>query len=217
MICEKCHCEHDGTYGSGRFCSRSCANSRIKNDVIKEKISKTLLERRKLGIFKTNFEERFCKDCGKKLGFRNKSGYCHNCIQKHINARDEVKEKHRKVQLDKIANGTHKGWNSRNIKSYAEVFWENVLNNNNIHYIREKKVGKYFLDFVINNVDLEIDGKQHRYKDRVESDILRDKFLTNEGYFVYRIEWNEINSINGKQMMKEKIDLFLDFLRSLNI
>lgn len=28
MKCEKCNCEHDGTYGSGRFCSRSCAASR---------------------------------------------------------------------------------------------------------------------------------------------------------------------------------------------
>lgn len=28
MKCEKCNKEHDGKYGSGRFCSRQCANSR---------------------------------------------------------------------------------------------------------------------------------------------------------------------------------------------
>ena len=25
MICENCGKEHDGSYGSGRFCSKSCA------------------------------------------------------------------------------------------------------------------------------------------------------------------------------------------------
>jgi len=39
MKCEKCGDEHNGTFGSGRFCSVSCANSRIKTDEIKRKIS----------------------------------------------------------------------------------------------------------------------------------------------------------------------------------
>lgn len=43
-----------------------------------------------------------------------------------------------------------------------KYFFETVLNNNHIHYEREKHVGKYFLDFVIGTIDLEIDGKQHR-------------------------------------------------------
>jgi len=32
MKCEKCNKQHDGTFGSGRFCSRSCANSRNWNE-----------------------------------------------------------------------------------------------------------------------------------------------------------------------------------------
>jgi len=42
MKCKKCNKEHDGTYGSGKFCSRQCANSRIRTKQIKEKVSKTL-------------------------------------------------------------------------------------------------------------------------------------------------------------------------------
>ncbi len=110
----------------------------------------------------------------------------------------------------------HKGWNSRNIKSYAELFFEKVLNNNNIKYLREKKVGKYFLDFVIGNIDLEIDGKQHKIKDRKISDLNRDKYLRDNGYFVYRISWNEITSDYGKQLMKNKVDLFLNFLEFIS-
>lgn len=71
------------------------------------------------------------------------------------------------------------------------------------------------MDFVIGNLDLEIDGKQHQYKERKESDLKRDEFLRNEGYFVYRIRWNEINTEEGKQMMKDKIDLFLSFYDTL--
>lgn len=42
MICEKCGKEHDGTFGSGRFCSRSCANIRSHSIETKVKISITL-------------------------------------------------------------------------------------------------------------------------------------------------------------------------------
>ena len=37
-ICERCGKEHDGSFGSGRFCCRSCANSRSHSDETKRKI-----------------------------------------------------------------------------------------------------------------------------------------------------------------------------------
>lgn len=43
MICEKCNKVYDKVYGSGRFCSRACANSRTRTDEIKSKISKSLM------------------------------------------------------------------------------------------------------------------------------------------------------------------------------
>ena len=44
MKCEKCKKEHDGKYGSGRFCSRSCANARclFNRAEVNAKISKAL-------------------------------------------------------------------------------------------------------------------------------------------------------------------------------
>jgi hypothetical protein len=40
MKCEKCNNEHDGSFASGRFCSRECANSRGKRSKkTKQKIS----------------------------------------------------------------------------------------------------------------------------------------------------------------------------------
>ena len=64
-------------------------------------------------------------------------------------------------------------------------------------------------------LDLEIDGKQHKYEDRKKSDIERDNYLTNNNFIVYRIDWNEINTQKGKEQMKDKIEKFLSFYNSL--
>ena len=48
MICEMCGIEHDGLYGSGRFCSSFCAHkySTAKNrDLINKKVSNTLKDK----------------------------------------------------------------------------------------------------------------------------------------------------------------------------
>lgn len=42
MICEHCGKEHDGSFGSGRFCCRSCANSRKITQDVREHISNGL-------------------------------------------------------------------------------------------------------------------------------------------------------------------------------
>lgn len=41
-ICEKCKKEHDGKFGSGRFCSRPCSNSHKRSDESKQKTSLAL-------------------------------------------------------------------------------------------------------------------------------------------------------------------------------
>ena len=43
MECLKCGKEHDGTFGSGKYCSKSCANSRIRTEEVKKKISNGVL------------------------------------------------------------------------------------------------------------------------------------------------------------------------------
>jgi len=48
MVCENCFCGHDGSYGSGRFCSNKCAKSFATKDKRKEinkKVSESLLGR----------------------------------------------------------------------------------------------------------------------------------------------------------------------------
>ena len=127
-----------------------------------------------------------------------------------------TREAWRQAQKKLVKSGKHKGWQSRNIKSYPEIFWEKVLNNNGISFIREKRVNGYFLDFVLRKgnkeIDLEIDGKQHKYEDRKIHDKKRDKNLRETGYIIYRIDWNEINSKRGSLKRKAKIRQFLWWL-----
>lgn len=42
MKCEKCENVHNGDFGSGRFCSRACANARIHSTETKKKISTSI-------------------------------------------------------------------------------------------------------------------------------------------------------------------------------
>ena len=43
MICERCKCEHSGTYGSGKYCTINCANSRgPRSNEFKNKVKNKL-------------------------------------------------------------------------------------------------------------------------------------------------------------------------------
>lgn len=44
MKCIKCDREHDGSFGSGKYCSRGCANSRVRNEDVKQKIREGVLK-----------------------------------------------------------------------------------------------------------------------------------------------------------------------------
>lgn len=253
VICPACGKEFETV--NGKFCSRYCSThfsgnkSRIRTEESKKKISETLKNyyknneeaRRKAteaaykaaeARFHQHFErkelkelDRFCS-CGKKIARANKSGLCQDCLR-HTEKGKQLMSNASKIAVTKlIAEGRHKGWQSRNIVSYAEKFWIIVLDNNKVPYQREfvqkygsKACERYFLDFFIEKngkkIDLEIDGKQHKYEDRKSSDAERDRRLVNLGYNVYRIDWNEISSEEGKLLMKNKIDNFMNWYHNL--
>lgn len=58
MNCLKCDCIHDGKFGSGKYCSRKCANSRIRTQELKDRVSKKQIGKRMLPR-----EERVCLNC----------------------------------------------------------------------------------------------------------------------------------------------------------
>lgn len=207
--CEKCGKVMTEKFGSGRFCSRYCANSRVHSEETKQKISVKLT---------SSIEPKFCKVCGKPLNSRNTSGFCSPCY-----LRQPHTEESKRKQSETMKSKCYPRWNiHRDEPSYAEKFFMSVLQNNSIDYKREYSVPNnkkhfYYLDFYIEKndkkIDLEIDGKQH--KERLEHDSIRDAYLIDKGYIVYRIVWNNINSDSGKLNMQNKIQEFIDFYNSL--
>ena len=192
-------------------------------------------------VKKTSYHESKCVFCGKPILVNTIIDIpCPDCAVEHNEHVFRVYDiETKKVILPSIVrrrlsesakrlvkNGTHVGWKTRPIASYPEKFWMKVLKNNNIDYEFNKPISKmslglkntsacYFLDFCIfNNIDLEIDGKQHKYNDRKESDKIRDKLLKKNGFTIYRIEWNEINTVEGKKIMENKINDFISWLNN---
>lgn len=85
-----------------------------------------------------------CQVCGNTFipsitvkGNISKSTTCSDICHKQL-----VSEKSKQALQKLINDGRHKGWMSRNITSYPENFWINVLNNNHIVFTREFKVKK---------------------------------------------------------------------------
>ena len=163
-----------------------------------------------------------CVVCGKEFEqTRNSNGRLSNkktcSTECHTQLKRDNGTKSYKTAKEK---GTFVGWRTRNITSYPEKFWIDVLTNNNIPFERELFYdNKYFLDFVIRIgdclIDLEIDGKQHQYEDRLKHDLERDKYLKERGVIVYRIKWNTIYTEKGKALMKTKINDFLSFINNI--
>lgn len=228
--CEKCNIAFEELVFSEqenvRFCSRSCANSRVDGGQKKKtKCCKCGLEimigkransnNSKCDVCRNNVSlDRTCFVCDKKIQDKNKSGYCQRHV--YLYKFEERIEKTTNAIRQHVKDGTHKGWQSRNITSYPEKFFKNVLANNNIEYKHNKKVGKYFIDFALKNkIGLEIDGKQHLYPEKMKDDIVRDAYLEDQmGWRIYRIRWVSINNENGRVYMKKEIDKFLDFYNS---
>ena len=72
-VCEKCGGEHDGSFGSGRFCSKVCANSR-NFDGRKIKASCVKCGADIECSCNTNKEFRFCPSC-KSMYLKEKAEY----------------------------------------------------------------------------------------------------------------------------------------------
>ena len=219
-------CLQCGKDTESKFCSKSCA-AKYNNvrrapmsDETKQKISSGVKQTTKVKVkYESTPKYRCCVICGKIFERpRLKSGRL-SCTKVCSNeCHSQLKIMNGKQTYEKVkSEGRFKGWQSRNITSYPERFWKRVLDNNNISYKFNYHFDKYFLDFYIEidnrKIDLEIDGKQHKYQERFESDKVRDEFVKSQNIEVYRIDWNEINSAEGKNTMKNKIDRFLSFIQ----
>lgn len=250
--CEYCGKTHSSLYGSGRFCSPTCAKRfSIKDQHKLTKLIKCSICNEGFYVHKSSKNsiicptckaklnnaklingqyDKICVVCGKHFATTNykKQTCCKLCsvklgklnLKTNIDKYNSYRNKLSKNAKTFIEEGKIPSWNPRykNDMSYPERFFSRVLLNNNIKYEYNKKCMKYWIDFAIleKNVALEIDGKQHDLPDRSRSDTKKDECLRDNGWIVYRIKWNEINSESGKILIKNKIENFIEFINNIN-
>lgn len=224
--CESCGQIIKEKIGSGRFCSVSCTKRRKHSEETKQKISESLHKvsyntKRPKQKDEMVYE---CKICKKILMHKPKTGLCQECLHGTPDGHKILSQNSKLAAQEILSSGRHKGWVPRNKKSFAEKICEDLLNQNQIQYSREKRIRHikqdYSLDFYIetekHKIDLEIDGKQHNYQDRIELDHIRDNFLSNLGYDIYRIKFKTLKTEVKKREFEEEIQKFINYLKTLD-
>jgi len=191
--CEKCGCIMYQKFGSGRFCSRACANSKSHSLESRIKLAETL-RKRKL----TSTEINKIKNPKQK---RDK--FVYNGPELPI--------------IERTKNSI--GYQPRNKTCYPERFWIEVLKSNNINYYHDFPIqkpsggrGVYRLDFLVDNIDIEIDDSLHDAPNIHAKDIKRDEYLKSLGYIIYRIKWVDPCNDVKKDIVNNQINDLFNFL-----
>ena len=97
-------------------------------------------------------------------------------------------------------------------ESYPEQYFREIFEIRNINFQQEVRERLYSLDFVVGNINTEIDGEQHYVDGRIkESDIKRNKYLESIGYEIRRVRWAEY-----QKLKKEEKEIYINELLSLN-
>lgn len=91
--CERCGEIMTTKFGSGRFCSRACANARDHSEETKEKISQALIKPEELKIkrirpkaepkVKSVSKVKTCSVCGVVIGEHSATGFCSKHLTEH--------------------------------------------------------------------------------------------------------------------------------------
>lgn len=203
-----------------KYCSQSCANTPNLGNRRSEENNKRIAAK----LTKPKIEKR-CIKCGKDfvVNRRNNKVKCcsQSCASKCHWDNQGYRQFHSNRTINLIKSGKF-GWWARQKLSFPEQVYRRFLEENgfknkfiNNHPVKGDR-RYYYLDFYFPefNLDLEIDGQQHKRPERKEHDVKRDSFLVDKKYKVFRLEWREITTQSGKQFLKEQQNKLLEFLKS---
>lgn len=85
-------------------------------------------------------------------------------------------------------------------ESYSEKYFREWMEKENIPFLAQQHLGTYTLDFLVGNIDLEIDGEQHWNDPRITaSDERRNKYVQEQGLKVIRIRWKHYTNLNQQE------------------
>ena len=187
--CENCKCEHNGEYGSGRFCSVKCSrgfSTKSKRKEINEKVSKKLTKNRDKII-------KHCKDCNKLFEvFWNKRNqqFCSRLCGNKIS--DETRSKLSLARITSMQNGNINGSGKKSIYIFnnKKIKCDSKIENSCLNYF--EKLGATSIErceYIIKYLD-----------GNITRNFLPDFkiILNNKIYIVEAKSYISVNSINEK-------------------
>ena len=202
--CERCGKVMTEKFGSGRFCSRACANSHIQTGDINLKRSVTYKNK---VVSNYNNNPKVCKICGKPLNYKKrKSNYCNICLTKIRS--EKAKQKHFGGITKGHGNG--KGGVYKNIRcdsKYELLFLIYHLEILKVNIIRNKKYFNY----------ISFDGKVHKfYPDFYLPD--SNTYIEIKGYYQentsYKLEGMKKYNVNFNILYWEDIKIYLEDIKN---
>lgn len=102
-------------------------------------------------------------------------------------------------------------WHYSKGESYPEKYFREWLENEGIAFEQQYAFETYNLDFLIGNIDLEIDGEQHfRTQKAIDRDLRRNQILEDNGFKIIRIRWSYY-----QKLTQEKKQQFLCELKEM--
>lgn len=242
-ICENCNRNHDGSYGSGRFCSSSCARSFSSKSISDEsrkrrsENNRIASQRRMKEAIKNGFvpfrpknvtDEEWKRIQHEKAIKWNRSSKKYSHISRIVSEeeKDKIRIGQEKARKDgKVFGFGYIGGNNRAV-SPGENLWRKLLEENDFVFEQEKKIkqsdvgisnGSYYsLDFFLTdfNVDLEIDGSEHKTIEKlVIHDKERNEALLQNGISVVRIAYDKVFS---NEHILQQLETLKAFLKTKN-
>jgi very-short-patch-repair endonuclease len=212
MQCKKCNIDHDGTFGSGVFCSRSCANSRIWTEEINLIRSQKATGR--ISPMKGKKTLPCTEDRKQKLkeGWtleRKKSLSLKNLGSKRSDE-SKLKMSLSKKEFFKLNPEKHPNRKCAGKKSY----WQNVLfeelKKTFPELQQEYKVDNIYLDIALPDYKINIEYDGIKWHDKTK-DTIRDSNLIKNGWNIMRISSKDLNhkKRNDFPIFLEKCIIFI--------
>jgi very-short-patch-repair endonuclease len=206
--CENEKCKNTLSYTQSisgiRFCCRSCSNTvvkRLEKEESRKKVSAKLS--------KPAQTEWVCSQCSSIFTSLTRKKICSEICYKKA----KIVGAKKAAQTMK-ENGTYSGWHNRRFEpSYPEQYFIDLFTKEQIiGWEREKKVGRWFIDFAFleQMIAVEIDGRQHEDVDRKQRDEEKDLFLNKCGWKVIRIKWKNPKDENGKAVLYPQIKSLME-------
>lgn len=207
-FCEKCGKQFFQKFGSGRFCSRSCANSRCFSEETKSKIRETGKVKHRinfrhlqaLSLYLSN--PNYCCICGNILPYdkRNRKT-CSDACKRQVYSKTIINTRETQGLLNKVKYrfkyGTYKGYECDSSWELAFVIYN--LDHDipferckeHFSYVYANKIHQFYPDFKIDGVYYEIKGR--------DSDITQSKIKCFPSHLILKV------------LFKDDIKLYVDY------